>query len=91
MNEGRLGETCPPRYLECVYDDLNNIIDRIKKLNDLTYNMNSYLDGCGDDPTEELCANQPNNMRGMIDFKIIDIKKLLSGLENNVKRLNNLI
>lgn len=90
MNEGRLDEASP-RYLECVYDDLNNIINRIKKLDDLTYNMNSYLDGCDDSPTEELCANQPNNMRGMIDFKIIDIKKLLSGLENNVIRLNSLI
>ena len=79
-----------PRYLECVCDDLNNIMNRIKKLDDLTYNMNSYLDGYSDNDVEDF-SSTPNNMREMIDFKIIDIKKLLSGLENNVIRLNNLI
>ena len=90
MNKELNCQETPPRYLECVCDDLNNIIDRIKKLDDLTYNMNSYLDGCSNKDDEELSAS-PNNMRECIDFKISDIKILLSILEINVIRLNSLI
>lgn len=81
------------RYLEVVWNRLNQIRYGVQEASSIINDVNDYLVGGYPEPNcaEEICSKEPVNQREKIDEILEDIENSLNVLHSRITKLNKSI